>query len=103
MSTYVRALLGRNGPGRHGHGPRWVGDSYRALTWSIVPFEGRDYTLHGGATGGFQCTVVLDRANDRGLVILTDTIGGLEQQGLEILAHTPCECESVPGHTLPLT
>lgn len=89
MSTYVRALLDGTVPGSAAMDPRWIGDNYRALTWSIVPFEGRDYTLHGGATGGFQCTVVLDRENDRGLVILTDTIGGLEQQGLEILAHTP--------------
>ena len=89
MSTYVRALLDGTVPGAAAMDPRWIGDNYRALTWSIVPFEGREYTLHGGATGGFQCTVVLDRENDRGLVILTDTIGGLEQQGLEILAHTP--------------
>ncbi|MFZ2175952.1 MAG: serine hydrolase domain-containing protein [Rhodococcus sp. (in: high G+C Gram-positive bacteria)] len=57
----------------------------RPLTWSLTEYEGRTYTVHGGATGGFQCTIVLDRAHDRALVILTNTIGALDKQAMEIL------------------
>ncbi|QTJ68235.1 beta-lactamase family protein [Rhodococcus sp. ZPP] len=86
MAGYVRQLIDGTVPGSAAMDQRWIGNTYRALTWSVVPFEGREYTLHGGATGGFQCTVVLDRRGERGLVILTNTIGGLEQQGLDILS-----------------
>lgn len=87
MSRYARLLLDGTVPGASAMDPRWPRrDGTRAaMSWTVTAQDGREYTMHSGGTGGFQSIIVLDRQHDRALVILANTIGGLERPALEIL------------------
>lgn len=91
MGAYTSQLLDGSVPGESAMDPRWsFADGGRSgLTWKAVEAAGTQYTVHSGTTGGFQSVIVLDRSHDRGVVILSNTIGSLEDAALEILQSVP--------------
>lgn len=60
-----------------------------AMNWMLVPVSGRTVHLHEGGTGGFSAFVSVDRAQRRGVVILSDTtwnsIGSLASLGMHLV------------------
>lgn len=60
-----------------------------AMNWMLVPVAGRTVHMHEGGTGGFSAFVSIDREQQRGVVILSDTtwnsIGSLGSLGLHLV------------------
>lgn len=88
MSSYARQLLDGTVPGEGALTPHWPlpNGAQGALSWQVEQVGGVAYTVHSGSTGGFQSVMVLDREHERGVVILSNTIGSLESAAYEILA-----------------
>lgn len=63
------------------------------MNWALPTLEGRQLVLHEGGTGGFSAIVALDRAAQRGVVMLADTalhdLGGLGDAALPLLVSMP--------------
>ena len=76
MVRYARALLARTAPGLDALTPRWAAFGGRqkiGYGWVTEERDGKVVTWHTGETGGFASMLVLDRANDRAVVILANT------------------------------
>ncbi|MGY0611925.1 serine hydrolase [Luteimonas sp. A501] len=60
-----------------------------AMNWMILPVDERSVLAHEGGTGGFSSFVSVDKAQQRGVVILSDTnwnsIDGLASLGLHLV------------------
>ncbi len=60
-----------------------------AMNWMLMPVAGRTVLVHEGGTGGFSSFVSVDKARQRGVVILSDTtwnsIGSLGSLGLHLV------------------
>ncbi|MFY2764130.1 serine hydrolase [Arenimonas sp. MALMAid1274] len=59
-----------------------------AMNWMLAPLNGRTWLAHEGGTGGFSSFVAFDPAQQRGVVVLSDTalhsLGGLGSLGLHL-------------------
>lgn len=87
MVRYVLALLDSIAPGMAALTPRWDdGNGSRVgYAWNTAEVAGRTVTSHGGATGGFCAAIALDRANQRAVIILSNTKVPVEHAALTLL------------------
>jgi CubicO group peptidase (beta-lactamase class C family) len=75
MVWYARALLDGTAPGMAALTPRWEAGngSQVGYAWYRAEVAGRTVTSHGGAANGFCTAIAIDRANQRALIILSNT------------------------------
>ena len=87
MVRYAQALLDGSAPGMAALTPRWdAGNGSRVgYAWYTAAVAGRTVTSHGGATGGFCSAIALDRANQRAVIILSNTKVPVEEAALTLL------------------
>ena len=87
MVRYARALLDGTAPGMAALTPRWdAGNGSRVgYAWNTAEVAGRTVTSHGGATAGFCTAIAIDRANQRAVIILSNTKVPVEQAALTLL------------------
>jgi CubicO group peptidase (beta-lactamase class C family) len=87
MVRYARALLDGTAPGMAALTPRWdAGNGSRVgYAWNIAEVAGRTVTSHGGATDGFCTAIAIDRANQRAVIILSNTKVPVERAALALL------------------
>jgi CubicO group peptidase (beta-lactamase class C family) len=87
MVRYARALLDGTAPGMAALIPRWDegNGSWVGYAWNTTEVAGRTVTSHGGATDGFCTAIAIDRANQRAVIILSNTKVSVEQAALTLL------------------
>ena len=87
MAKYATALLNGSAPGMNALTPRWdEGNGAQVgYAWHAEQLEGKTVTYHGGATGGFCAAIVLDRANQRAVIVLSNTKVPVENAALTLL------------------
>jgi len=87
MAKYATALLDGSAPGMDALTPRWdQGNGLQVgYAWNIVQQEGKTVTYHGGATGGFCAAIALDRANQRAVIVLSNTKAPVENAAIRLL------------------
>lgn len=87
LVRYAQALLDDSAPGMGALTPRWDdGHGTRiGYAWNTTTVAGQTVTSHGGATGGFCAAIALDLANDRAVIILSNTKAPVEQAALTLL------------------
>jgi CubicO group peptidase (beta-lactamase class C family) len=87
MVRYARALLDGTASGMAALTPRWdEGNGSRVgYAWNTAVVAGRMVTSHGGATDGFCTAIAIDRANQRAVIILSNTKVSVEQAALTLL------------------
>lgn len=87
MVRYAQALLDGTAPGMDALTPRWDdGHGSRiGYAWNTTTVAGQTVTSHGGATGGFCAALALDLANDRAVIIVSNTKAPVEQAALTLL------------------
>lgn len=87
MATYAKALLNGSAPGMDALTPRWDQGNGAQIgyAWNTIQREGQTVILHSGATGGFCATIALDRANQRAVVVLSNTKVPVENAALTLL------------------
>lgn len=87
MVRYALALLDGTAPGMAALTPRWdQGHGLRiGYAWNTAEVAGQTVTSHGGATGGFCTAIAIDRANQRAVIILSNTKVSVEQAALTLL------------------
>jgi CubicO group peptidase (beta-lactamase class C family) len=74
MVRYARALLDGSAPGAEALEPRWqFGRTHVGYAWLTRPDQGRTVTFTNGLTGGFTSKLILDRANHRAVIVLSNT------------------------------
>ena len=87
MVRYAQALLDGTAPGMDALTPRWD-DGYGTrigYAWNTNTVAGQTVTSHGGATGGFCAAIALDLANNRAVIILSNTKASVEPAALTLL------------------
>ena len=87
MVRYAQALLDGNAPGMAALTPRWDegNGAWVGYAWNTTEVAGRTVTSHGGATGGFCTAIAIDRANQRAVIILSNTRAPVEEAALTLL------------------
>jgi CubicO group peptidase (beta-lactamase class C family)/uncharacterized membrane protein len=74
MVRYAQALLDGSAPGTDALDPRWqFGRTNVGYAWLTREDRGHTVTFTNGRTGGFTGKLVLDRANHRAVVVLSNT------------------------------
>lgn len=62
-----------------------------ALGWLLLNKDGQEYYFHNGATGGYTASILLDKENNKGVVILSNISGmhpnvaNVDQMALKLL------------------
>ncbi len=87
MVRYAQALLDGSAPGMAALTPRWDGGngSQVGYAWYTAEVGGRMVTSHGGATNGFCSAIAIDRANQRAVIIMSNTKVPVEEAALTLL------------------
>ena len=86
MVHYAQALLDGSAPGMDALTPRWeAGEQKVGYAWFTEEIEGRTVTWHDGGTGGFASIIVLDRASQRAVIILSNTNASVNDAGIALL------------------
>jgi len=97
MVSYAQALLDGSAPGIDALTPRWEsgldafaprwesGEQRVGFAWFTEEIEGRTVTWHDGGTGGFASIIVLDRASQRAVVILSNTNASVNDAGISLI------------------
>ncbi len=97
MVRYARALLDGSAPGVAALTPRWEssinafaphwesGEQRVGYAWFTEKIKGRPVTWHDGGTAGFASIIVLDRANDRAVIILSNTNASVGDAGITLV------------------
>ena len=74
MVRYARALLDGTAPGMEALTPRWeAGAQHIGYVWTTQQYQGHTVTMKNGLTGGFTSKIILDRANHRAVIVLSNT------------------------------
>ena len=91
MVRYARALLDGTAPGMAALTPRWdAGKGGSATPGTRQSVAGRTVTSHGGATGGFCRHLAIDRANQRAVIILSNTSDApAHDVGMQLIGERP--------------
>jgi len=97
MVRYAQAVLDGSAPGVDALTPRWVsgldafaprwesGEQNVGYAWFTEETSGRTVTWHDGGTAGFASIIVLDRANHRAVIILSNTNASVNEAGMALL------------------
>ena len=87
LVRYARALLGGSAPGIDAIRPRWeFGKQRIGYAWFTQEVAGQAVTWHDGRSGGFASMIVLDRANDQAVIILSNTSDSVDDAGIALIA-----------------
>jgi CubicO group peptidase (beta-lactamase class C family) len=82
MVRYAQALLAGAAPGIATLTPQWDAGTQRiGLAWLTDEVDGKTLTWHNGGTGGFASVIYLDRANNRAIIILSNTAASVTGAG----------------------
>src|ERR671932_820709 len=74
MVRYARALLDGTAPGMEVLTPRWEAGAQKiGYVWTTQAYQGHTVTMKNGLTGGFTSKIILDRANHRAVIVLSNT------------------------------
>jgi len=97
MVRFAQALLDGSTPGIDALTPRWnsgldafaphwdVGEQKVGYAWFTDEIEGRTVTWHDGGTAGFASIIVLDRANHRAVIVLSNTNASVGDAGIALI------------------
>lgn len=86
LVRYVRALLDGTAPGMDALTPRWtVGRQQIGYAWLTQAYAGHSVTVTNGLTGGFISTIVLDRAQQRAVIVLSNTAASVDDTAFSLL------------------
>ncbi len=67
-------------PGSDALTPRWqVGGQKIGYVWVTQDYQGHTVTVTNGLTGGFTSKIVLDRANQRAVIVLSNTVAQVDE------------------------
>ncbi len=74
MVRYAQALLDGAAPGMDALTPRWeFGAQQIGYVWQTQDYQGHTVTFKNGLTGGFTSKIILDRAHQRAVIVLSNT------------------------------
>jgi CubicO group peptidase (beta-lactamase class C family) len=74
MVRYAQALLDGSAPGIDALTPRWqFGTQHIGYVWQTQLDQGQTVTFKNGLTAGFTSKIILDRANHRAVIVLSNT------------------------------
>jgi CubicO group peptidase (beta-lactamase class C family) len=83
---YTRALLDGSAPGMDALTPRWTfGEKQIGYGWVTEEEQGHTVTWKTGLTGGFTSKIVLDRANHRAVIVLSNTAASVDDAANRLL------------------
>jgi CubicO group peptidase (beta-lactamase class C family) len=86
MVRYARALLDGTAPGAEALEPRWrFGQTDVGYAWLTRADQGHTVTFSNGLTGGFTSKLILDRANRRAVVVLSNTAAQVDDAANNLL------------------
>ena len=86
MVRYARALLDGSAPGLDALTPRWeVGRQRIGYVWVTQVYQGHTVSVTNGLTGGFTSKLMLDRANQRAVIVLSNTAASVDEVALSLL------------------
>jgi CubicO group peptidase (beta-lactamase class C family) len=86
MARYVRALLDGSAPGIDALTPRWAfGEQQIGYGWVTQDYQGHTVTWKTGLTGGFTSKIILDRANGRAVIVLSNTAASVDDVANRLL------------------
>ena len=87
---FAQALLDGSAPGIDSLTPRWESGALRiGYVWETRDHQGHTLTMKNGLTGGFSSKIILDRANNRAVIVLSNTAAQVDDaaNGLLIGEH----------------
>jgi CubicO group peptidase (beta-lactamase class C family) len=86
MARYARALLDGSAPGSDALMPRWeVGRQHIGYVWVTQVYQGHTVTVTNGLTAGFTSKIVLDRAHQRAVIVLSNTAASVDDAANRLL------------------
>jgi len=89
LIKYAVANLENEGAFAEAHRPRKTWDETKdiGLAWITIHSKklNRDILFHNGGSGGFRSSLYIDKANQRAIVVLNNTIQDVDAIGLRIL------------------
>jgi CubicO group peptidase (beta-lactamase class C family) len=88
MVRYARALLDGSAPGMEALTPRWTFDELQVeigYAWIMQAYQGHHLTYANGLTGGFVSKIILDRAHQRAVIILSNTAASVDEAAKSLL------------------
>lgn len=86
LVRYVQALLDSSAPGLDALAPRWQFDKLKiGYAWITQEYQGHEVTYSNGLTGGFTSKIMLDRAQQRAVIILSNTAAQVDEAAKSLL------------------
>jgi CubicO group peptidase (beta-lactamase class C family) len=86
MVRYTRALLDGSAPGMDALTPRWAfGAQQIGYGWVTQEYQSHTVTWKTGLTGGFTSKIILDRANHRAVIVLSNTAASVDDAANRLL------------------
>jgi CubicO group peptidase (beta-lactamase class C family) len=86
MVRYARALLDGYAPGIDALTPRWeFGGQQIGYVWTTQVYQGHTVTVKNGLTAGFTSKIILDRANHRAVIVLSNTAAQVDDAANKLL------------------
>ncbi|MGH2368720.1 MAG: serine hydrolase, partial [Chloroflexota bacterium] len=80
------ALLDGAAPGVDALTPRWEFGAHRVgYAWLAWAYQGHTVTYANGLTGGFTSKLILDRANHRAVIVLSNTAAQVDDTANNLL------------------
>ena len=88
MVRYVLSLLDGTAPGIDALTPQWTFDELQVqvgYAWIVQDYQGHTLTYANGLTGGFVGKIILDRANQRAVIVLSNTAASVDEAAKSLL------------------
>ena len=86
MVRYTQALLDSSAPGIDALTPRGAfGEQQIGYVWMMQDYEGHTVTVTNGLTGGFVSKIILDRAQHRAVIVLSNTAAAVHDAAYSLL------------------
>jgi CubicO group peptidase (beta-lactamase class C family) len=86
MVRYARALLDGSAPGIDALTPRWeFGEQHIGYVWTTQVYQGHTVTVKNGLNAGFTSKIILDRANHRAVIVLSNTAAQVDDTANKLL------------------
>jgi CubicO group peptidase (beta-lactamase class C family) len=86
LVRYARAWLDGSAPGSDALTPRWqVGRQHIGYVWLTQVEQGHTVSVTNGLTGGFTSKIVLDRAQQRAVIVLSNTAASVDEAAYRLL------------------
>jgi CubicO group peptidase (beta-lactamase class C family) len=86
MVRYAQTLLDGSAPGMDALTPQWqFGALQIGYVWTMQEYGGHTVTYKNGLTGGFTSKIVLDRANHRAVIVLSNTAAEVDTAANSLL------------------